>query len=307
MTRAISCDIISAGGDILIFNEIFCEKAYAKINLYLDVTAKRSDGFHDIFSVMQSVSLCDDISVTLKENNVDSLTCNIPSIPTGKTNLAIKALDAFREYTGAHFGADIHIEKRIPSSAGLAGGSTDAAAVLRILNKISDNKISDEELIKIGANIGADVPFCLFGGTMATTGKGEVLKPISKCPKLHLVIAINGEGVSTPKAYSMLDLKFGEFEGTRDSGKRENLLRALQGSDASAVKDNLFNIFECVIEPERPEIKRIKGIMLKSGADTALMSGSGPSVFGIFCDKDSAISVCDILLNNGISAFYATT
>ncbi|MBE6631403.1 MAG: 4-(cytidine 5'-diphospho)-2-C-methyl-D-erythritol kinase [Ruminococcaceae bacterium] len=295
------------GGDILISNETYTEKAYAKINLYLDVTAKRSDGFHDIFSVMQAVSLYDEISVTVKEETKDSLTCNISSIPTDKSNLAIKALDAFRAYTKSNFGAEIHIQKNIPSSAGLAGGSSDAGAVLRTLNKLTNDPVSNEELLKIGASIGADVPFCLLGGTMIATGKGEILKPISKCPQMHCVIAINGEGVSTPKAYSMLDEKFGDFSGIRDCGKQEKLLNALEKSDVHTVKDNLFNIFESVIEPERPEITKIKGIMKNTGAIATLMSGSGPSVFGIFNDKSTALEAQKILSDKEISAFYCTT
>ena len=288
----------------MIFNRKFTEKAFAKINLYLDVTSKRSDGFHE--SIMQSVSLFDDITVSLSESCEDIITCNIEGIPTDERNLAIKAADAFRSAVGLTFGVNIHIEKRIPASAGLAGGSTDAAAVLRLLKKLTESDIPTDEMLKIAASIGADVPFCYIGGTMLCEGKGELLRGIPACPKMHLVVAIKGEGVSTPWAYGELDARYGDFAEERDKGSFHALYCALEDNDKKRIIKNLYNIFESVTEPERPEIGKLKEIMTAHGAKSTLMSGSGPSVFGIFEDEEPAHTAEKSLIEYGAKAHYCT-
>lgn len=293
----------------MIFGKTFFDRAYAKINLYLDVTSRREDGYHNICSVMQTISLSDKISLTLSEEKNDSISCNIDDIPTDERNLAIKALNAFRNETGLNFGAKIHIEKNIPISGGLAGGSSDAAAVIRILSKASEIKLPDDKLIKIATKVGADVPFCLFGGTMLVTGIGDMLKPLPTCPKMYCVIANSGEGVSTPWAYSMLDNKYDNFTICRENSSQsfDFLLKSLENSDIKGVQNNIYNIFEEVIEAERPLVNKIKQIMHSSGAEACLMSGSGPSVFGFFDDEKTASDARDILLKMGIKAFCATT
>ncbi|MEE0969823.1 MAG: 4-(cytidine 5'-diphospho)-2-C-methyl-D-erythritol kinase, partial [Clostridia bacterium] len=286
----------------MIYGKSITEKAYAKINLFLDVTGKRDDGFHDILSVMQSISLCDIITMSLEKYSGDHLTCNIDSIPTDGSNLVIKAVNAFREHTGYDFGSKIHLEKNIPFSAGLAGGSSDAAAILRILCSLTGNDICTEKMLDIAAAIGADVPFCFVGGTAMCEGKGEIVTPLDPCSELHLVVAIKGEGVSTPYAYSMLDNRYGDFSNGRERKKANDLIISLRNGDSKALVNGLYNIFETVIEKDRPEIVNIKNIMVNHGAQKALMSGSGPSVFGIFSNKNSAIETAHALKKYGASA-----
>lgn len=291
----------------MIFNKSFKEKAYAKINLYLDVTARRTDGYHNIRSVMQTVSLCDMIELELTETVGDFLTCNVKEIPTDGSNLAIKAVNAFRNAMGAYFGTRIHIEKNIPSCAGMAGGSSDAAAVLRLLQRLLETDIPNEKMIEIAASIGADVPFCFLGGTMLAEDRGERLTALSPCPKMHCVAVIKGEGISTPWAYSRLDAEFGDFSSTGSGDNLDALICALQKSDRQGIKNNLYNIFEAVVEPERPEIGKLKRLMLSCGASSVLMSGSGPSVFGIFEDEASAKKALETISEYGADAYYCTT
>ncbi|MBQ8005793.1 MAG: 4-(cytidine 5'-diphospho)-2-C-methyl-D-erythritol kinase [Clostridia bacterium] len=288
-------------------NKQYSDKAHAKINLYLDVISKRNDGFHNIKSIMQSVSLYDRIDLMITEHENDILTCNVPGIPTDEGNLAIKAVNAFRESLGLDFGVKLHLEKNIPSAAGLGGGSSDAAAVLRLLKLAVGADISDNKMIKIAERVGADVPFCLFGGTMLASGKGEELSRLSVCPKLYLVVAIKGEGVSTPWAYSRLDEQFGDFGGIRDEGRLDNLLNALTNHDSKGVVSNLYNIFEAVVEGERPMVSHIKETLLACGSSAVLMSGSGPSVLGFFDEKGQALAAVDALRCEGAKAYFCTT
>ncbi len=291
----------------MIFGVKESERAYAKINLFLDVCGKRGDGYHNIRSIMQSVSLYDNINLELKRDCVDALTCNIEGIPTDGKNLAVKAVNAFRAATGLSFGTEIHIEKNIPFAAGLAGGSSDAAAVLRILSRLCEIPTDDSLMTKIAASIGADVPFCFFGGTVLAEGIGEMLTPVEKCPRMHCVVAIKGEGVSTPEAYSRLDLMYGDFEGERDNGAFLRLKKALQEGDETNIKTNLFNVFESAIESERAEVGKLKKIMSDCGAQKTLMSGSGPSVFGIFGNESIAKTSVKALEKYGAKAYYCTT
>ena len=289
------------------YNKKITEKAYAKINLYLDVTKKRNDGFHDIKSIMQTVSLCDEITVSVTDKGDDVLTCDVKEIPTDKSNLALKAASLFKDAVGLSFGTEIHIKKEIPMAAGLAGGSTDAAAVLRILNRLTGAELPTEKLLEIAARIGADVPFCFLGGTRLCEGKGEPMKALPDCPRLHCVVAVKGEGVSTPWAYGELDALYGDFSEDRDHGRFSALSNALGQGDTNGIINNLYNIFESVSEKERPEIKKLKAAIMGSGAKTALMSGSGPSVFGIFEDEFSAKKAEKALREYGAAAYYCFT
>ncbi len=274
--------------------KILQKDAYAKINLFLDIESKRVDGYHNIISVMQSVSLCDTVTVEYSESAEKSIeiSCDDPSIPLGEKNIAYKAANLFLD-SGK---VKIHIEKRIPAAAGLAGGSTDAAAVLTLLNQLTGNKKSADELLSIGAKIGADVPFCISGGTKLTRGIGEKLtdfKPLSDC---YIVISKMGDGVSTPKAYSMLDSMFDNFENYRP---RRDFLALLEEENLRG----MFNIFESAVIPERPAVQKIKDTMLRYGAEHSMMSGSGPSVFGIFSSKEKATDACVALTGMGAVAY----
>ncbi len=291
----------------MIFNKAICDKAYAKINLYLDVAGKRNDGFHDIKSIMQSVSLCDELEIILSECQNDSIECNVPNIPTDSSNLVIKAADAYRAITKKNFGISIKINKMIPSSAGLAGGSSDAAATLRILNKLNKAPLDEAKMLEIAALVGSDVPFCYIGGTVLCEGRGEELSGLDLCPLLHLVIAIKGEGVSTPKAYSDIDKMYGDFSSERDGGKLAKIMQAISEKNKDLICLSTYNIFESVVESERPSVKFLKNIMDENGALCSMMSGSGPSVFGIFRDEKSAETVQNIILSSGAKAYKCTT
>lgn len=269
--------------------------AYAKINLFLDIDSKRHDGYHNIISVMQSVSLCDTVTVEYCEceQKIIEISCNNPEIPLGEKNIAYKAADFFLD--SGH--VKIHIEKRIPAAAGLAGGSTDAAAVITLLNELTGNKKSSGELLSIGAKIGADVPFCILGGTKLAMGIGEKLIDFKPMPSCHMIVACMGDGVSTPQAYSALDTIFEDF--TSYKSKKE-LLSLLE--DEKTYYNGMFNIFESAVIPLRPAVQRIKDTLTGHGAEFSMMSGSGPSVFGIFTSKEKATLAFDTLVRMGANA-----
>ena len=276
--------------------------SYAKINLFLDIEGIRDDGYHNILSVMQSVSLCDTVTVEYTpsdEKNIE-ITCNRPDIPLGEKNIAYKA--ASRLVGSGNI--RIHIEKRIPAAAGLAGGSADAAATLILLNKLACGK-SEEELIRIGKGVGADVPFCMVGGTKLIDGIGDIAGDFPGMPDCHILIACGGEGVSTPWGYGELDRLNNGFVNYEP--RRENL-EVLKNTDNDICEwvKGLFNIFEDVVLPQRPIAARIKAKMLEGGAKAAMMSGSGPSVFGIFTDRGEAEKMLGALKKEGIDSHICT-
>lgn len=271
---------------------ILTDKAYAKINLYLDVTGIRDNGYHNIKSIMQTVDLHDEITVESQgaadgEANI-TLTCSESAVPTGEKNIAYKAaLAFFREAGIENYNCRIHIGKHIPMEAGLAGGSTDAAAVLRGLNKLYGEPFDMDGLCTIGARLGADVPFCIRGGTYLCEGIGEVLTPLPSMPDCHVVVARGGEGVSTPVAYGLVDEKW-DRDFTKSGGNYDSLYDALDRGDLHGMADFMYNIFEDVILPDHSVASRLREIMQECGAIGAMMSGSGPSVFGIFESQDDA-------------------
>lgn len=275
--------------------------AYAKINLFLDICSLRDNGYHNILSIMQRVDLHDTVTVSYEKCDEKSITviCDDSSIPCGNDNLAYKAANIF-PICGKII---INIEKRIPMSAGLAGGSADAAATLVLLNSITDRPLSEEELCALGAHLGADVPFCIAGTACLVEGIGEIMTPIASMPHFPLVIAKMGDGMSTPAAYGALDKRFNRF---KDYTPRQELCTALRSADKNISTQDfcrgLFNIFECVVEPERPCVSQIKSIMKAHGATDALMSGSGTSVFGIFESEASAREAASILKKSGADA-----
>lgn len=275
--------------------------AYAKINLFLDVESLRADGYHNILSLMQRISLKDTISVSAepaKEKRIE-ISCSDPSIPCGEKNLAHKAASIY-PITANIF---ISIDKHIPSSAGLAGGSADAAAVLVALNEICENKLSVAELCALGAKLGADIPFCIMGGACLVEGIGDILTATKPMPRFPIVVAKKGEGMSTPTAYHALDVRYNNFEGYITH--REFLKKLTSAEDSiTAPKycECLFNIFESVVEPERPDVSLLKQVMISCGAVGAMMSGSGTSVFGIFDSEENAATAVDRLKEQGADA-----
>ena len=279
--------------------------APAKINLFLDITARRPDGYHEISGVMQSISLCDTVTLEVTEptgmylcslgNHTAgaesiTLTCTNPDLPADSRNLAWRAAEKFFAVTGRGCkNLLIHIEKRIPAAAGMAGGSTNAAAVLVGLNDLFGHPLTPAALCEVGLTLGADVPFCVMGGAQITEGIGEVLTPITPMPACELVVACGGEGVSTPAAYKALDTLYGNFDPaayTPRTRELTTLKSALWQSDLTALCGSMFNLFESAVLPDRPVARQIKETLLSAGAVTAMMSGSGPSVFGVFPKGD---------------------
>lgn len=277
-------------------------KAYAKINLYLDVTAKRQDGYHDLVTIMQSVSLADTLTLCRTEGEGIVLNTDSP-LPTDGSNLICSAAAAYFARTGKPFGVSVSIEKKIPMQAGLGGGSADAAATLKALNAMDGNRFSLRELCEIGATVGADVPFCIMGGTQLCRGIGEVMEPVANRLKGTLVIAIGGEGVSTPVAFKELDRKYDNFKQGSCKACPTELVEAMQVGNIDAAAPCFKNLFEEVICPVRPFVKEIKDLMLKNGAAASMMSGSGPSVWGLFESEQHAEKAQKELVAIGAQAF----
>lgn len=275
--------------------------AHAKINLFLDIVSLREDSYHNILSLMQAVTLHDVITLDYDSNADRSIeiVCNAKGIPCDEKNLAYKAADMLLE-RGC---LKIAIEKNIPSEAGLAGGSADAAATLIGLNELLGNRYSLDELKTIGKKLGADVPFCIEGGSCIVEGIGEKMTKCAPMPDFPLVIARMGVGMSTPTAYRKLDEKFDRFKNY--SPKIDMLEILLESNENTPLSDyckGLYNIFEEVVEPGRPEITTIKDILRQSGACGTLMTGSGTAVFGIFENEEAARSANSALLSIGAAS-----
>lgn len=287
------------------------EQAYAKINLHLDVLNKRDDGFHDIKTVMHTVSLCDDVTVSVKRSERASVRLTVlghPKLPTDSRNLAVRAAELFLHSTLISADVDIKLVKRIPVAAGLAGGSTDAAAVLRALNRAFKRPLTEKRLLSLAAELGSDVPYCLLGGTAFCYGRGEVIERLPEKLELCLVVAVADEHVSTPMAYSSLDTLYADFKVERTDGAELCFDALVASVDSGLLSEcELFNIFENAIFPICSGAESIKSDMIKLGATHALMSGSGPSVFGIFTDRASAQSAKEYLEKNGVRAFVVHT
>lgn len=254
--------------------------APAKINLFLDIRGKRSDGYHIVSMVMQSISLYDEITVIATNDGEIKISCSDDKIPIDENNTVYKAVELFfAETEKENKGIEVRIKKNIPSEAGLGGGSTDAAAVLHALNKMYDTELSCKELAEIGADIGADVPFCVYGGTMTAGGIGTILSPLPDLAECYLVIVKPDIGICTKTAYEKSDLP--EFSAIKGMDK---ITEAICESNIKSVAKNLYNKFEEVMG--LPEVEAIKEKMLEAGALGAAMTGSGSAVFGIFDNDD---------------------
>ena len=257
-------------------------KAYAKINLMLDILSRLENGYHDLYMIMQSVSLYDELSVSETATGDITITCDVPSIPTDEKNIAYKAAKAFFDYTKIeNSGINIDIKKNIPHAAGLAGGSTDGAAVIVALNEIFNTGLREKDIIAIGSRVGADVPFCALGGTMLAQYTGTVLSHLPDLELPYIIIVKPSQDVSTAEAYAAFD----SAERVRHLDKTA-MLQAVIGGDYKKIYEKVGNVFEQFIDVTERVL--IKDIMRKHGAKCSQMSGSGPSVFGIFEDKEKA-------------------
>jgi len=299
--RAFSAECTDRGTVPHCGNMTVTKKAYAKINLYLDVMGKRPDGYHDIQSVMMQVSLHDTVTVSRDGGEGIRLTDMGDELPCGEGNIAYRCADAFLRHYDLREGVSIRIDKHIPIAAGLGGGSADGAAVLTAMSDLfSDTLPADlDTLCAIGSTVGADIPFCVVGGCARTLGIGDRITPLEYHPDCTVLLARDGSGISTPQAYRALDemygdrlvAEFGDFAGFLDSLTRNE-----------TVPSHMRNTFEDVILPQHSEARALRERMERGGG-TALMSGSGPSVFGLFADRTKAETVYRELQQDGIESY----
>ena len=267
--------------------------ANAKINLTLDILGTREDGYHEVAMIMQEISLHDTLSMG-KINQGISLTIAIEgqkgTLPADESNLCWKAAALVQKEYNLQEGVEIHLTKRIPMAAGLAGGSADAAAVLKGMNHLFRLGMTEARLCELGARLGSDIPFCIMGGTMLATGRGEVLTRLPSFPRFSVVLAKPPVGVSTAWAYKTYDAG---YDGPHPDN--EAMLEAIHGGDAHKAAGLLCNVLEGVTETEHPVIADYKRLMMEHGAMASMMSGSGPTVFGLVREKQQAWHLADTL------------
>ena len=262
-------------------------KALAKINLGLDVLRRREDGYHEVRMIMQTVRIFDRIQLVKQERSGIRVRTNLYYLPANENNLVYKAANLLFEEFGLDGGLSIDLKKYIPVAAGMAGGSSDAAAVLYGMNRMYGLGLSQEELMKRGVKIGADVPYCLMRGTALAEGIGEVLSPLTPMPPCNILVAKPGISVSTKFVYENLHANELKEEQHPDI---DGILEALRRQDLKGMAECMRNgnVLETVTVPAHPVIQKIKDTMESQGALAALMSGSGPTVFGIFEDRNKA-------------------
>lgn len=287
--------------DIIITKDRAIAKSYAKINLTLDVLGKLDTGYHEVKMIMQSVNLFDLIIVD-KEPSRIKISTNKKSIPSNSKNIAYKAAVAFFEATGIRGGAKILIHKNIPVAAGLAGGSGNAAAVLCALNLLYNANLSEQELLEIGLSLGADVPYCILGGTYLAEGIGEKLTKLPDFIGVTVVLVKPPVNISTASIYNKIDSATNLAHPDTDA-----VVCAIEKKDINSVSHGLSNVMEAVTEKDCSEIVKIREDMMAQGAIGSAMSGSGPTVFGIFPDTKSAKKACDYFSKNYDEVFLTHT
>lgn len=271
-------------------------KARAKINLGLDVVRCREDGYHEVKMVMQMLRLYDQIDIEKTQESGILVRSNLSFLPTDERNIAYKAAKVMIDQFGLEQGVIIRIEKHIPVAAGMAGGSTDCAAVLYGMNKLFGLRLNQKKLRELGVKLGADVPYCLMRQTALSEGIGEILTPISPLQDCPILIAKPSVSVSTRHVYEHLKLDEQTMHPDIDG-----IVTALADGDLYGVTDRMANVLETVTVPEHPVIDEIKKQMMASGAVNALMSGSGPTVFGIFDDEEKAKKACEDMKASGLA------
>lgn len=264
-------------------------KAYAKVNLGLDVIRRREDGYHDVKMIMQTVKLYD--RLIMEKNNSGSITlqANLPYLPLHEKNLVYQAVDIIRKEYGIRDGVHVNIIKKIPVAAGMAGGSTDAAAAFVGMNQMFGLNITQETLMKYGVKLGADIPYCIMRGTALSEGIGEILTPLPSIPRCWFLIVKPGFSISTRLVYE--NLRLDEHTAHPDI---DGMAEALYRRDLNGVTERMGNVLEQVTKERYPAIEELKKMMKKHGALNAIMSGSGSTVFGIFTDREKAERACRI-------------
>lgn len=258
-------------------------KALGKINLGLDVLGKRPDGYHDVRMVMQTIYLYDQITITKRKESGIGLSTNLFYLPVNENNLAYRAAKLLMDEFEIRSGVDIFLEKHIPVAAGMAGGSSNAAAVLYGINRMFDLGLSMEELMKRGVSLGADVPYCIMRGTVLAEGIGEILTPLPPMPRCQIVVAKPPVSVSTKMVYEKIDSR-----RIVEHPDIDGIIEGLKEGDVTKTASRMGNVLEQVTVEEYPVIDKIKKLMNEGGAKGAMMSGSGPTVFGIFTEKSLA-------------------
>lgn len=271
-------------------------KAYGKINLGLDVLRKREDGYHDLDMIMQMVDVYDDIIISKNNTGDIEVKTDTMVLSNSRDNLAYRAAKMLIDEFEIKEGVDIFINKRIPIAAGMAGGSSDCATTLVGINQLFELGLSKEELMERGVKLGADVPYCILGGTAIARGIGEVLTPLPAPPKCHIIIAKPPVSVSTAYVYG--HIRPDEIIERPDI---EGMAEAIKNQDLNKMASLIYNVMEDVTVGEYPIITTIKQLMLNNGALNAIMSGSGPTVFGIFDDKEKAQHCVDLIDEKGLT------
>lgn len=276
------------------------ESAYAKLNLALDILGRRPDGYHDMRMVMQSIDLADRVTVSPQTEPGVSVNTDLPYLPRGEGNIAAKAAARFFEETGLPFpGLAIDIQKQIPVCAGMAGGSSDGAAVLRVLRRAYAAEMTGERLEEIGALVGSDVPYCVRGGTVLAEGRGERLSELPPLPPCWLVVCKPSCSVSTPELFAQVRVK-----KLRCHPDVTGMTAALEQGDLEGIARRLYNVFEDVLPRRYIQVFEMKSALLEHGAMAASMTGSGPAVFGIFRDEEPAARAAEALQAQCASVFF---
>ena len=271
-------------------------KSYGKINLGLDVLRRREDGYHEVRMIMQTVGLYDVLTMKKRKDDKIEMTCNLSFLPTDERNLVYKAVKLIKDKYHIKDGVEINLSKRIPVAAGMAGGSSNCAAALKGMNQLFDLGLSIDELCEIGVTLGADVPYCIWGGTALSEGIGEKLSRVDAMPDCYILIAKPGISVSTAFVYKNLDLpalsKHPDIDG---------MIGDIEKGDLYAMASKMENVFEPGIIRQYPVIGDIKTLMEEKGALKAVMSGSGPTVFGIFDNRDKMAAAAKSLRRSGLA------
>ncbi|NTW71532.1 MAG: 4-(cytidine 5'-diphospho)-2-C-methyl-D-erythritol kinase [Eubacteriaceae bacterium] len=274
----------------------------AKINLTIDILRKREDGYHELCMVMQTVELSDKLTFTQTENDEITVECDKPGIPCDRSNLVYKAAKTLKDEFNIKKGVNIRIEKRIPAEAGLAGGSTNAAGTLAALRKIWELDIPEQRFMEIAKSIGADVPYCTKGGTALAEGIGEKITRLGKLPIYHVVLIKPDFGISTAWAFGQIDIK-----SIQQRPDNRGMIDAVNRGDRSGIESRLSNAFESAVFKQYPELEGIKAKLKKLGADAALMTGSGPTMYGLFRSEAKADAAYDYFKDLYVEVYKTKT
>ncbi|MDO4978456.1 MAG: 4-(cytidine 5'-diphospho)-2-C-methyl-D-erythritol kinase [Eubacteriales bacterium] len=264
-------------------------KAYAKVNLGLDVIRRREDGYHDVKMIMQTIKLYDQLTMQRNNSGEITVTTNLPYLPVGKKNLVYRAIDLIREEYGIKDGVDVQLTKHIPVAAGMAGGSTDAAAAFVGMNQLFKLNITQDTLLKYAVTLGADIPYCIMRGTALSEGIGEVLTPLPSIPSCWFLVVKPVFSISTKFVYENLHLNENTVHPDIDG-----MVEAIKAGDLAGITSRMGNVLEDVAISDYPQIAKIKETMNSLGAMNSLMSGSGSTVFGIFTSKEQATAASKI-------------